>query len=64
MVRPGERVGFPAALGVADGAAAHGELEAALGRRVFEVPTLPPSVSGIRLFEALRGVFGRPAGAS
>jgi glycerol-3-phosphate dehydrogenase subunit B len=30
------------------------DLEQALGAPVFEVPTLPPSVPGIRLFEALR----------
>jgi glycerol-3-phosphate dehydrogenase subunit B len=29
------------------------ELEDRLGRRVFEIPTLPPSVPGMRLFELL-----------
>lgn len=49
----GERVGFPAVLGVAAGEAVRGELEERLGTAVFEVPTLPPSVPGIRLFQKL-----------
>jgi len=38
------------------------ELEAGLGRVVFEVPTLPPSVGGIRLYESLVAAL-RKAGA-
>jgi glycerol-3-phosphate dehydrogenase subunit B len=44
----------PAVLGSERHAAAHAEAEAALGHRVFEIPSLPPSVPGLRLFEALR----------
>ncbi len=44
---------LPAVLGIRDPHAALGELEARLGRRVFEVPGLPPSVPGMRLFELL-----------
>lgn len=52
---PGDwRVGMPAVLGVEHHAAAHADAEAAFGRRVFEVPSLPPSVPGMRLFDALR----------
>ena len=51
---PDERVGFPAVLGLEDAPRAWRELQEALGRPVFEVPTLPPSVSGIRLFERLK----------
>jgi glycerol-3-phosphate dehydrogenase subunit B len=53
-VEPDERVGFPAVLGLQDPAGAWRELAEALDRRVFEVPTLPPSASGIRLFERLK----------
>jgi glycerol-3-phosphate dehydrogenase subunit B len=58
-----ERVALPAMLGLRDPHAAWVDLEQRLGRAVFEVPTLPPSVSGMRLFEvlraALRGAGGR-----
>lgn len=64
-LEPGERVGFPAALGARDTAAVVGELEERLGHRVFEIPTLPPSVPGIRLHRALeralRSAGGRMA---
>jgi glycerol-3-phosphate dehydrogenase subunit B len=50
----GERVAFPAVLGIADAHTAWGELRDRLGRPVFEVPTLPPSVPGMRVFAILR----------
>jgi glycerol-3-phosphate dehydrogenase subunit B len=47
-----ERVAFPAVLGIAtDG---WGELQDRLAHPVFEIPTLPPSVPGMRVFAALR----------
>jgi glycerol-3-phosphate dehydrogenase subunit B len=49
-----ERVAFPAVLGIADAQAAWGELRERLARRVFEVPTLPPSVPGMRVAAILR----------
>jgi glycerol-3-phosphate dehydrogenase subunit B len=58
----GERVGFPAVLGVRDPHGAWSELEHALGRRVFEIPTLPPSVPGMRLFATLRAALQRARG--
>lgn len=48
------RIGLPAVLGINDHLAAHADAEAVLGHRVFELPSLPPSVPGMRLFEALR----------
>ena len=54
-VPPGAwRIGLPAVLGVRDHVAAHAEAEAAIGHPVIEMPSLPPSVPGMRLFEALR----------
>jgi glycerol-3-phosphate dehydrogenase subunit B len=41
-------------LGINGHLAAHADAEAALGHPVFELPSLPPSVPGMRLFEALR----------
>jgi glycerol-3-phosphate dehydrogenase subunit B len=55
-----ERVAFPAVLGVAG--AAWGELQDRLARPVFEVPTLPPSVPGMRVFAALRERLRRAGG--
>lgn len=49
-----ERVGFPAVLGMAAHQQVLHTLEKGLGTAVFEIPTLPPGVPGIRLFKALR----------
>jgi len=54
-----ERVAFPAVLGIADPHGVWEALERALGRRVFEVPTLPPSVPGMRVFAVLREALRR-----
>ena len=54
LAKPGERIGLPAILGLDDHAAAFADLQAAAGAPLFEIPTLPPSVPGMRLFKALR----------
>jgi glycerol-3-phosphate dehydrogenase subunit B len=54
LVRPGERIGMPAILGMAEHAAVMAELETATGATLFEIPALPPSVPGARLHAALR----------
>ena len=56
-----ERLGMPAVLGLRDPHAAWTDLQDRLGRPVFEIPTLPPSVPGMRMFEALRAAL-RAAG--
>ena len=65
LIRTADHVGLPAILGLRDPHGVLEELEARLGRRVFEIPTLPPSVPGMRLFEilqqALRTAGGRAA---
>jgi glycerol-3-phosphate dehydrogenase subunit B len=61
-VEPDERVGFPAILGLERAGEVWRELEARLERPVFEVPTLPPSVSGIRLFEAMTAALRQAGG--
>jgi glycerol-3-phosphate dehydrogenase subunit B len=58
-----ERVAFPAVLGIADPHAAWSALEHGLGRRVFEIPTLPPSVPGMRVFATLRDALRRAGGS-
>lgn len=53
LVRGCDQVALPAVLGMRDPHAVLAALESRLGRRVFEIPTLPPSVPGMRLFEVL-----------
>jgi glycerol-3-phosphate dehydrogenase subunit B len=62
LLKPGERVGLPAVLGLTDPHGVWSDLEQRLGRQVFEIPTLPPSVPGIRLFEVLRAALRRNGG--
>jgi glycerol-3-phosphate dehydrogenase subunit B len=47
------RVGFPAVLGIENSTQIHQALESGLGRPVFEMPGLPPSIPGIRLHNLL-----------
>jgi glycerol-3-phosphate dehydrogenase subunit B len=61
-LEPGETVGFPAVLGLREHGAVLQELQERLERPVFEVPTLPPSVPGMRLYETLTKALRR-AGA-
>jgi glycerol-3-phosphate dehydrogenase subunit B len=58
----GERVALPAVLGIADPHGAWQDLQDRLGRPVFEVPTLPPSVPGMRAFATLRERLRRAGG--
>jgi glycerol-3-phosphate dehydrogenase subunit B len=61
LLRAGERVALPAVLGARDPHGAWSELQERLGRAVFEIPTLPPSAAGIRVYDALRAAL-RAAG--
>jgi glycerol-3-phosphate dehydrogenase subunit B len=61
LLRGDERIGLPAVLGLRDPHGAWADLQRRLGRGVFEIPTLPPSVPGMRAFEALRAAL-RAAG--
>jgi glycerol-3-phosphate dehydrogenase subunit B len=57
-----ERVAFPAVLGIAGPRGVWSEVQQRLGRPVFEVPTLPPSVPGMRVFALLRERLRRAGG--
>lgn len=57
-----QMIGLPAVLGLRDPAGVHADLERRLERRVFEIPTLPPSVPGMRLFEILRSALRKAGG--
>jgi glycerol-3-phosphate dehydrogenase subunit B len=61
-LHPGERVGLPAVLGMGDPHGVWSDLQRRLGRPVFEIPTLPPSVPGMRVFEILRAALRRAGG--
>jgi glycerol-3-phosphate dehydrogenase subunit B len=61
LLQGDERVGLPAVLGARDPHVAWRDLQDRLGRPVFEIPTPPPSVPGMRIFEALRAAL-RAAG--
>ncbi len=52
-----DRFGFPSVLGLNRHAEVLADLEKQLGKTVFEISTLPPSVPGRRLFEGLRQTF-------
>jgi glycerol-3-phosphate dehydrogenase subunit B len=50
----GARLGLPAVLGLTHDNDVHAQFEKESGHRVFEIPTVPPSVLGLRLFDRLR----------
>jgi glycerol-3-phosphate dehydrogenase subunit B len=51
------RVGFPALLGLEDSAKVWRDLSDRLGVPAFEIPTLPPSVPGMRLYNAFKAAL-------
>jgi glycerol-3-phosphate dehydrogenase subunit B len=53
------RVGFPAVLGLEQSNLAWNDLQDRLGVQVFEIPTLPPSVPGMRLYNAFKRALSR-----
>jgi glycerol-3-phosphate dehydrogenase subunit B len=53
------RVGFPAVLGLRDPARVKEELENSIGAEVFEIPILPPSIPGVRIFNRFKEWFDR-----
>ncbi len=63
-LRSGERVALPAAVGLRDPHGAWADLQHRLGRHVFEIPTPPPSASGIRVYDALRAALRAAGGTS
>jgi glycerol-3-phosphate dehydrogenase subunit B len=48
------RVGFPALLGMHDPIQVKEELEEMMGAKVFEIPILPPSIPGKRIFDRFK----------
>ena len=56
------RVGFPAVLGFEKAGEVKADLEQQLGLPVFEIPTLPPSIPGIRLHRLLVSAIEKGGG--
>ncbi len=54
LVQSGERIGLPAILGLNQSVQVWSDIEKICDASVFEIPTLPPSVPGMRLYAALR----------
>jgi glycerol-3-phosphate dehydrogenase subunit B len=48
------RVGFPAVLGIRDPSHVMKRLKEILGVEIFEIPTLPPSIPGLRIFNRFK----------
>jgi glycerol-3-phosphate dehydrogenase subunit B len=53
-IRGETRVGLPAILGMRDPVSVKKDLEEMTGARVFEIPILPPSIPGTRIFNRFR----------
>ena len=49
-----KRIGLPAVLGLCEPAIVLEDLERVIGARVFEIPMLPPSIPGLRIFNRFR----------
>jgi glycerol-3-phosphate dehydrogenase subunit B len=56
------RLGLPAILGLERAREAHHDLQDQLGVEVFEIPILPPSVPGMRLFNVLHSAIESAGG--
>jgi glycerol-3-phosphate dehydrogenase subunit B len=62
VVQDGEVLALPAVLSIRDPHGVWETLQRRVGRPVFEIPTLPPSVPGLRLFDTLRTLLRRAGG--
>lgn len=56
------RIGLPAVLGLRDPLGVVAELQSISGAQVFEIPTLPASVPGMRLFAIFRAAIAAAGG--
>jgi glycerol-3-phosphate dehydrogenase subunit B len=59
---PYGRVAIPAVLGMQNPISVMEEISSGIYKDVFEIPTLPPSIPGLRLFRALKSAFQKSGG--
>ncbi len=57
-----DRIAFPAVLGLESADLIVKKLSLRMGKPVFEIPTIPPSMPGRRLFNALKDYFRKKGG--
>ena len=57
-----DRIAFPAVLGLESASDIVNTLATIMEKPVFEIPTIPPSMPGRRLFNALKGYFRKKGG--
>jgi glycerol-3-phosphate dehydrogenase subunit B len=56
------RIGLPAVLGLSDPLGVVADLQQLSGAQIFEIPTLPPSVPGMRLYTIFRDAIVKAGG--
>jgi glycerol-3-phosphate dehydrogenase subunit B len=56
------RIGLPAVLGLSDPLGVVADLQQLSGAQIFEIPTLPPSVPGMRLYTIFRDAITKAGG--
>jgi glycerol-3-phosphate dehydrogenase subunit B len=59
---PENKIAFPAVLGLESAAAIAKKIESSVGKKIFEIPTIPPSMPGRRLFNVLKDYFRKKGG--
>ena len=57
-----DKIAFPAVLGLESSAVIRKKIEYRMERPVFEIPTIPPSMPGRRLFNCMKDSFHRAGG--
>ena len=62
LMRPGERLGLPAVLGIHSPIKVWSDLQERVGAPIFEIPLPPPSVPGLRLQGILKADFQKKGG--
>ena len=60
---PEGKIALPAVLGTRSTGRIYEEISRELSRPIFEIPTLPPSIPGLRLFRTLKNTFLERGGA-
>jgi glycerol-3-phosphate dehydrogenase subunit B len=62
LLRPGEKVGLPAVLGIHSSQKVWMDLQERVGAPIFEIPLPPPSIPGLRLQNFLKSNFQKRGG--